>query len=219
MDKLKKFLQENKNQKLALFNRKIISTDFQIYGISLPNLRKEVKALSLEGVTFNEIKPSSFEEVLAKGLFLSYEKDTKTVLQGLKNMLPYFDNWCAVDVVVGSLKRLNGKKEAFSFFKDCLEKGDEFVVRTGIVGLMKYFVSDKYIAESAKLVSEIKSQLYYIKMAQAWAFCEFFIKNFEIAKEFFLQIEDKDVKKKTAQKCRDSFRLSKEQKQFITSLT
>lgn len=218
MDKLKKFLQENKNQKLALFNRKIISTDFQIYGISLPNLRKEVKALSLEGVTFNEIKPSSFEEVLAKGLFLSYEKDTKTVLQGLKNMLPYFDNWCAVDVVVGSLKRLNGKKEAFSFFKDCLEKGDEFVVRTGIVGLMKYFVSDKYIAESAKLVSEIKSQLYYIKMAQAWAFCEFFIKNFEIAKEFFLQIEDKDVKKKTAQKCRDSFRLSKEQKSFITSL-
>lgn len=218
MDKLKKFLQENKNQKLALFNRKIISTDFQIYGISLPNLRKEVKALSLEGVTFNEIKPSSFEEVLAKGLFLSYEKDTKTVLQGLKNMLPYFDNWCAVDVVVGSLKRLNGKKEAFSFFKDCLEKGDEFVVRTGIVGLMKYFVSDKYIAESAKLVSEIKSQLYYIKMAQAWAFCEFFIKNFEIAKEFFLQIEDKDVKKKTAQKCRDSFRLSKEQKHFITSL-
>lgn len=219
MDKLKKFLQENKNQKLALFNRKIISTDFQIYGISLPNLRKEVKALSLEGVTFNEIKPSSFEEVLAKGLFLSYEKDTKTVLQGLKNMLPYFDNWCAVDVVVGSLKRLNGKKEAFSFFKDCLEKGDEFVVRTGIVGLMKYFVSDKYIAESAKFVSEIKSQLYYIKMAQAWAFCEFFIKNFEIAKEFFLQIQDKDVKKKTAQKCRDSFRLSKEQKQFITSLT
>lgn len=218
MDKLKKFLQENKNQKLALFNRKIISTDFQIYGISLPNLRKEVKALSLEGVTFNEIKPSSFEEVLAKGLFLSYEKDTKTVLQGLKNMLPYFDNWCAVDVIVGSLKRLNGKKEAFSFFKDCLEKGDEFVVRTGIVGLMKYFVSDKYIAESAKLVSEIKSQLYYIKMAQAWAFCEFFIKNFEIAKEFFLQIEDKDVKKKTAQKCRDSFRLSKEQKSFITSL-
>ena len=218
MDKLKKFLQENKNQKLALFNRKIISTDFQIYGISLPNLRKEVKALSLEGVTFNEIKPSSFEEVLAKGLFLSYEKDTKTVLQGLKNMLPYFDNWCAVDVVVGSLKRLNDKKEAFSFFKDCLEKGDEFVVRTGIVGLMKYFVSDKYIAESAKLVSEIKSQLYYIKMAQAWAFCEFFIKNFEIAKEFFLQIEDKDVKKKTAQKCRDSFRLSKEQKSFITSL-
>lgn len=219
MDKLKKFLQENKNQKLALFNRKIISTDFQIYGISLPNLRKEVKALSLEGVTFNEIKPSSFEEVLAKGLFLSYEKDTKTVLQGLKNMLPYFDNWCAVDVVVGSLKRLNGKKEAFSFFKDCLEKGDEFVVRTGIVGLMKYFVSDKYIAESAKLVSEIKSQLYYIKMAQAWAFCEFFIKNFDIAKDYFLQIQDKDVKKKTAQKCRDSFRLSKEQKQFITSLT
>lgn len=219
MDKLKKFLQENKNQKLALFNRKIISTDFQIYGISLPNLRKEVKALSLEGVTFNEIKPSSFEEVLAKGLFLSYEKDTKTVLQGLKNMLPYFDNWCAVDVIVGSLKRLNGKKEAFSFFKDCLEKGDEFVVRTGIVGLMKYFVSDKYIAESAKLVSEIKSQLYYIKMAQAWAFCEFFIKNFDIAKDYFLQIQDKDVKKKTAQKCRDSFRLSKEQKQFITSLT
>ena len=219
MDKLKKFLQENKNQKLALFNRKIISTDFQIYGISLPNLRKEVKALSLEGVTFNEIKPSSFEEVLAKGLFLSYEKDRKTVLQGLKNMLPYFDNWCAVDVIVGSLKRLNGKKEAFSFFKDCLEKGDEFVVRTGIVGLMKYFVSDKYIAESAKLVSEIKSQLYYIKMAQAWAFCEFFIKNFDIAKDYFLQIQDKDVKKKTAQKCRDSFRLSKEQKQFITSLT
>ena len=219
MNDLKKFLQENKNQKLALFNRKIISTDFQIYGVALPNLRKEVKVLAGNGVTFAEVKPSSLEEVLAKGLLLSYEKDVKTVLQGLKSMLSYFDNWCAVDVIVGSLKKLNGKDEAFSFFKKCLTDGDEFVVRTGIIGLMKFFVSDKYIAESAKLVSEIKSQLYYIKMAQAWAFCEFFIKNFDIAKDYFLQIQDKDVKKKTAQKCRDSFRLSKEQKQFITSLT
>lgn len=219
MNDLKKFLQENKNQKLALFNKKIISTDFQIYGVALPNLRKEVKVLAGNGVTFAEVKPSSLEEVLAKGLLLSYEKDVKTVLQGLKSMLSYFDNWCAVDVIVGSLKKLNGKDEAFSFFKKCLTDGDEFVVRTGIIGLMKFFVSDKYIAESAKLVSEIKSQLYYIKMAQAWAFCEFFIKNFDIAKDYFLQIQDKDVKKKTAQKCRDSFRLSKEQKQFITSLT
>lgn len=219
MNDLKKFLQENKNQKLALFNKKIISTDFQIYGVALPNLRKEVKVLAGNGVTFAEVKPSSLEEVLAKGLLLSYEKDVKIVLQGLKSMLSYFDNWCAVDVIVGSLKKLNGKDEAFSFFKKCLTDGDEFVVRTGIVGLMKFFAGEKYIKESAKLISEIKSQLYYIKMAQAWAFCEFFIKNFDIAKDYFLQIQDKDVKKKTAQKCRDSFRLSKEQKQFITSLT
>ena len=218
MNDLEKFLQQNKNEKLSQFNKKLIFTDFYIYGVTIPTLRNQVKTLTKTGFDYKSIKPASLEEVLAKGMFLSYEKDTSVILKELKNLLQYFDNWCSVDVVVGSLKKLKGKEGAFIFFKKCLMESDEFVVRTGIVGLMKYFVDEKYFEKTLKLLSSINSQQYYINMAQAWAFCDFFIKNFELTKTYFALIQNSEVRKKTAQKCRDSFRLSDSQKRIISAL-
>lgn len=219
MNELQEFLVKNTNEKLANFNKKLIFTKFHVYGIPIPQLRRQVKYLHDErGLVFEDIYCLSLEEILAKGIILSYKKEVSEIINKLQTLLPYFDNWCSVDVIIGSLKKLKGDKSAFKFFKECLKSSDEFVVRTGIIGLMKYFIEPQYFNETIKLVNLVNADKYYVKMAKAWAFCEFFIKNFDETIKLFSSIKEFDVKRMTAQKCRDSLRLSKMQKQKITDL-
>ena len=218
MDKIKKFLEENGSEELAAFNRRLIFTEDKIYGVKIPVLRQEAKRLFGEGVRFSDVGTGSLEEIILKGLLLSYEKEVNEVLEGLTALMPYFDNWASVDVIVPSLKKLKGQKAAFDFFKKCCQSEEEFVCRVGIIGLMRHFIGEQFIDDSLKIVSKIDSEKYYVKMAQAWAFCDFFIKNFEEAALYFVKISNFDVKKKCAQKCRDSFRLTREQKEIVTRL-
>lgn len=219
MKKIEKFLQENSNDEMVNFNKKLISTKYKIYGVKIPLIRKEAKELFESGVTFDFVEPNSLEEILLKGILLSYEKDVKVVLQKLESLLPYFDNWCSVDVIVPSLKKLKGKSEAFELFKKLCQSEEEFVCRTGIIGLMRHFITEPYFDQTLEIISKIDSDKYYIKMASAWAFCDFFIKNFEKTAVFYKKITNSDIKKKCAQKCRDSFRLTKEQKDIVTNLS
>lgn len=218
MDKIKKFLEENGSEELAAFNRRLIFTEDKIYGVKIPVLRQEAKKLFGEGVRFCDVKEDSLEEIILKGLLLTYEKEVNEVLEGLTALMSHFDNWASVDVIVPSLKRLAGKRQAFEFFKTCCQSEEEFVCRVGIIGLMRHFVGEEFLENTLEIVSGIDSEKYYIEMAQAWAFCDFFIKNFEKAALFFVKISNFDVKKKCAQKCRDSFRLTREQKEIVTRL-
>ncbi len=219
MDKIKKFLEENGSESLAAFNARLIFTKYKIYGVKIPVLRQEARRLFESGVRFCDVQTDSLEEILIKGLLLSYEKDLNEVLSGLKALMPYFDNWCATDVVVPSLKKLKGQKAAFDFFKACCQSKEEFVCRVGIVGLMRHFIDDEFIEESEKVVAKIDSEKYYIQMAAAWAFCDFFIKNFEKTAKIYQKVTNLTIKKMCAQKCRDSFRLTKEQKEMVTRLS
>ncbi len=215
---IENFLNENSSEKLALFNAKLIFTKYKMYGIKIPVLRKASKDFYDKGVRFVDIQPISFEEIVLKGLLLSYEKDIDLILDSLESLLPYFDNWASVDVIVPSLKKLKNKEQAFAFFKKLCQSDEEFVCRTGIIGLMRHFIDEQYLEKTLEILSKKESDKYYINMALAWAFCDFFIKNFEKTKKFFIKIKNLDVKKKCAQKCRDSFRLNPEQKSIVTNL-
>ena len=219
MKEIEKFLIENSNQEMVEFNRKLIFTKYKIYGVKIPLIRKKAKEFFESGIRFDDVEPNSLEEILFKGILLSYEKDTSLVLSKLKALLPYFDNWCSVDVIVPSLKILKGKNEAFELFESLCQSEEEFECRAGIIGLMRFFVDEQNFDKTLEILSTIESEKYYINMAIAWAFCDFFIKNFDKTEKYFKKIKNLDVKKKCAQKCRDSFRLTTEQKQKITSIT
>lgn len=219
MERIEKFLEENGSEKMAAFNARLIFTKYKIYGVKIPLLRKEAKKLFEEGVRFCDLSEGSLEEIILKGLLLSYEKDVDEVLSGLKALMPYFDNWASVDVVVPSLKKLKGQRVAFEFFEKCCDSKEEFVCRTGIIGLMRHFVAEEYFDQTLEIIAKIDSEKYYVQMAQAWAYCDFFIKNFETTAQYFEKITSFEVKKKCAQKCRDSFRLTSTQKEEVRKMS
>ncbi|MGN1195616.1 MAG: DNA alkylation repair protein, partial [Acutalibacteraceae bacterium] len=132
--------------------------------------------------------------------------------------LPYIDNWASCDM-------LNPKvfsKNLDSIYNNILkwiESEDVYTVRFGIGMLMRYFL-DKYFDEKyLELVSEIKSDEYYVNMMSAWFFATALTKQYDKTMPYIAEKKlDKWVHNKAISKACDSLRVTKEQKEILKSL-
>jgi 3-methyladenine DNA glycosylase AlkD len=93
------------------------------------------------------------------------------------------------------------------------------VARFGLVSLLSYYVNDKYIDKVLCHSVKIKSQEYYINMANAWLISVCLVKQYE---RTIKVIEEKSLDKwthnKAIQKAIESFRITKEQKEYLRKL-
>lgn len=207
------FLKQHADDKYKSFNSKLISTKYKIWGVRLPQLKKFAKKLSLQD--FKTI--TSLEEVLLFGYTASNFKTEDEQLSALSKLLPYIDNWCSCDCVVQALKKLNGDK-SYKFFTDLLNASSPWYIRVAIVGLMRYFITSKYILEIMQNLKNVKNNDYYVKMALAWFYAELCVTNYNLAKKCIAQIQDKFVLKKAISKANDSFRLTNKEKYALKQI-
>ena len=84
---------------------------------------------------------------------------------------------------------------------------------------MEHFLEEDFRSEYPEKVAEIKSEEYYIRMMQAWYFATALAKQYDAVLPF---IENKKLEKwthnKTIQKAVESFRIAKEQKEYLKTL-
>ena len=85
--------------------------------------------------------------------------------------------------------------------------------------LLALYLDDSFKKEYVELVSNVKSEEYYINMMIAWYFATALAKQYDAAIEY---IEEKKlspwVHNKTIQKAVESYRISNEQKAYLKSL-
>lgn len=207
------FLEKNRDLQNAQFERKLIFTKFEIFGLKTKLLEDEAKRLSKEGVIMEELlPPESYEEVLLAGFLLGMEKfSPREKVDKIKKLLPYIDNWATCDAILSRLKKMESESE---FFFSLLDSDNPFEQRFGIVWILKYFLKID-IKKSLGLIRKVKSDNYYVKMAKSWAYAEAFLYNFELTKSCVFEEEDLFVKNKAIQKANESFRLTKEQKEIL----
>lgn len=210
------FLEKNRDLQNAQFERKLIFTKFEIFGLKTKLLEDEAKRLSKEGVIMEELlPPESYEEVLLAGFLLGQEKILSSEkVEKIKKLLPYIDNWATCDAIISRLKKMESESE---FFFSLLESEDPFYQRFGLVWTLKYFLKID-IKKALFLIKNTKNDDYYVKMAKSWAYAEAFLYDFELTKKFVLDEEDEFVKNKSIQKAIESFRLTKEQKDVLRKL-
>ena len=81
----------------------------------------------------------------------------------------------------------------------------------------KYLSDEKYLKKIFNVVDKFyKEEHYYVNMIIAWLLCEAFIKNKEFTLEYLSNAKLNDfVICKTVSKCRDSFRVSIEDKEML----
>ncbi len=101
---------------------------------------------------------------------------------------------------------------------------DEFCIRYALVSLMQYFINDTYIDRVMEIFATSFEKPgidtpYYIKMAQAWALSVSFVKY----RDRTLQLLEQQtlepwVQNKAIQKCRESYRVSPEDKVLLKAL-
>ena len=92
-------------------------------------------------------------------------------------------------------------------------------MRFGIVSLLEHFINDTYIDDVLQILSDIRHDGYYVKMAAAWALSVCYIKY--PGKTSALVTEnrlDDFTHNKMIQKICESFRVSREQKEELKKL-
>jgi 3-methyladenine DNA glycosylase AlkD len=205
------------------FNKKIIHTNQEVLGVRMPAMRKLAKQIVKNNPYdfINKDKPSIYEMILMEGLVLSYiDKSFKELLPLTENFLHKVDNWAQVDSTVADYNNIKKEKtEVTPIIKRWLKSKDEFFIRSGLVILLAHYITSDDLAMVFKLSNSITHKGYYVFMANAWlistCMAKFPIETIEFFKNN--KLDDK-THNKAIQKSRESFRVSKENKEFLKTL-
>jgi len=106
-----------------------------------------------------------------------------------------------------------------AIIKEWLNSKDEYIIRFGIEILMMYYLDDNFDISYHDLVSKIRSSDYYVNMMIAWYFATALAKKWDISIKYLEENKlDKWTHNKTIQKAIESYRIAKEQKEYLRQL-
>ncbi|MBQ8685233.1 MAG: DNA alkylation repair protein [Clostridia bacterium] len=208
-----------KEEQFAAFQRRLISTKQTILGVRTPKMRALAKEVG-RSTDINELLsyPDEFFEVtfikLAVVSALPYEQFVLYAERCVK----LIDNWATCDCF--KAKCVQKHREEFLTVLDGLfASGEEFSVRFVLVTLLSEYMESEYLPLIRAYINKSDTKPYYIHMAVAWLVAEILIKHYEYGLEILNErLLDVKTHNKSIQKAIESYRLSKEQKEYLRSL-
>ena len=213
-------LLENRDEKYADFNARLIPNieRSRILGVRMPILRKIVKSnyTELEENGFLKELPHRYqEENLIHGIMISEIRNLKLCIRELDRFLPFVDNWAVCDTFSPKIFQKH-PKEVYEYIQKWIKSDKTYTIRYAVGLLLSNYLDEHFQKEMLQLVSEVKSEEYYVNMMLAWYFATALAKQYEAT---MLLIEAKTlpsfVQNKTIQKARESKRNSTESKEFL----
>ena len=212
-----------RDEKFAAFQARLIPNvaPERIIGVRTPALRKLAKTLrgSGEAEEFLKALPHDFFEENNLHAFLLCEmKDFDACVQAVEDFLPYVDNWATCDQMSPGVFRKN-KQALLPYIRCWIASERCYTRRFGTGMLMSHFLDEDFREEYLSLVSDIRSEEYYVNMMIAWYFATALAKQYEAALPYLENRRlDPWVHNKTIQKAVESFRVSDEHKACLRAL-
>lgn len=222
-DEIREKLYKNQDLKYKKFHSSLCPNVDNIIGVQVPKLRQITKELSKTNtIEYLELDDIIFyEEKVIQGLLIGTSKlSINETLKYLEKYIPKIDSWAVCDIVCSSLKITKKyKKEMWEFLSKYINSKNEFEIRFAVVMYLNYYLNEEYIDKVIKKISKIKSDKYYVQMAIAWLLSIAYIKQKEKTLEYLKnnQLEDFTYNK-ALQKIVESYRVSKEEKEYIKSI-
>ncbi len=207
----------------ADFQRKLIPTAEaeRIIGVRVPELRKIAKSFCRQPGcrAYLDLLPHGYyDENMLHGLLISEMKDYDECVEAVDRFLPFVDNWAVCDIMSPKVF----KKHTGELIKQIMIwTGSEhsFTCRFGLGMLMKHYLDDDFRPEYLQIVSEVKSDDYYVNMMIAWFFATALAKQWDAAIFYIEKKKLEDwIHKKTIQKACESYRITDDQKKYLRSL-
>lgn len=214
------------------FNKRIVATNYEVLGVRTPALRKyarQIAAAPTDALSRyldeNPGREAVYEEVLLCGLVIAAAANRRRIslqeaFRRLDALVPRFDSWAHVDMVVSDFKIFNKHRdEVFSHFLPLKTHAGEFTKRTFVILLMDFFMDDTHIERTLDELAGIAQGQYYVDMAIAWALAEALVKHYELALPLLQNnIFSRFVHNKAIQKARESYRVAPDRKEFLNTL-
>ena len=208
------YLESIKRPDKIEFSKRTVNTNMNVLGIDNPTckeLAKQIKKGSFkEFLDKNDFK--YFESTLVSAYLINYIKDISEKEKFINNL--FMDNWATVDTLKYDIKKQ--EKEYIILSRKYLKEKNAFKRRVGVRILFSY-TSTEYIDEIFEIIDTLKKEKeYYVNMAVAWLVCECMIKNRKATIEYLKHHNLNDFTiNKVISKCRDSFRVSDEDKEML----
>lgn len=217
------FLNSNRDEKYASFQRRLLPTvaPEAVIGVRTPVLRKMAKDFKNDercAEFLNELPHKYFEENQLHGFIISGIKDFQACVDELNKFLPYVDNWATCDQTSPRVFK-RSKQELIPQIEKWLSSNHTYTVRFAIGMLMQHFLDGDFNCEYVNAVAAVSSDEYYIKTEIAWYMATALSKQWDSVIPYIEENRlDVWVHNKTIQKAKESFRITKEQKDYLSKL-
>lgn len=203
----------------AAFHKRLLNDGkINVLGVRVPTLRKiakQYKNCVPQLLTF----PDEFYEVtfiklqaaalLPYDLFVTYAEKCVSLI----------DNWATCDCFAPKCIAAN-KRDFYKYIQKFLQSDKEFTQRFALTTLLHFYVEEEWLDSIFSAVTKnAVLSYYYVHMAAAWLIAEVLVKYYDRGVEF-LKSGGLEVKthNKAIQKACESYRLTKEQKDYIKTL-
>lgn len=192
-----------------------------IIGVRTPQLRKLAKTLFKEGAYeefIGSLPHTYYEENNLHAFLIEQLKDYNDAVARTKEFLPYVDNWATCDCFAPKVFAKH-KDKLIDVIYEWLDSDKTYTVRYAIGMLMRYYLDGDFDERYPEIISQIRSDEYYINMMIAWYFATALAKQRDCAMKYITGYRlSAWVHNKTIQKAVESFRISNEDKDFLKTL-
>lgn len=208
----------SKGKEKSDWEQRIVNTKLPCLAVSSVDVDKIVSKIS-KGNFLSFINLWIWEyhsNTLINGKLICKIKDFNTLKQYLIRYAKQADNWSTIDCLKFKFTKEN-ENDFMKFSTELLRYNETFARRLGVIIMLKLCNNEKFIDE---ILNNIKilylEEEYYVNMATAWLLAELFIKSRDKTLNF-LKSEKLNTftLNKMISKCRDSFRVSREDKHML----
>ena len=211
-DYLKTF--ENREKKDWTTN--ILRTNLPVLSMTTPVMKDIIKIISKGNfLSFLDLMIwEYYENTAINGFLINKIKDFNIKKKYLDIYSNKCDNWATCDLLKYNIKGY--EKEYLDLTKEYIKNDKPFVRRIGLSILFNY-INDDYINIVFNILDMFKNEEhYYVNMMNAWLLCECMIKQRDKTLDYLNHNNlNKFTINKGIQKCRDSYRVSKEDKELL----
>ena len=192
-----------------------------VIGVRTPELRKFAKEFAktdMAEVFLNALPHKYYEENNLHAFLICEIKDFDRLITRLNEFLPFVDNWATCDMMRPKIFSKN-KEKLLPEIEKWMSSEQPYTVRFGIEMLMIHFLGDSFDSAFPQKVAEIRSDMYYVRMMQAWYFATALAHQYEQILPFIENnVLDEWTHNKAIQKAVESYRVTAEQKEYLKGL-
>ena len=216
-------LQNHIDETYKQFHTSLVPGLTEMMGVRIPILRELAKKAAKEDYYgfIEDFQPEIYEEVMIRGMMIGYAKfPMEEQKRELKKFISLINNWAVCDSCCTTYKFMKkNQEEWFSFLEPYLNSSQEYEIRFAVVCLLDFFVNETYIEQVLDVLVQVHHDGYYVKMAVAWAISVCYVKFPEKTEKILEEnLLDDFTHNKSIQKIRESYRVTKENKERLQKM-
>lgn len=211
------YLESLENNEKINWTKNLLNTSMPVLAIKTSVIRNIVREIKKGNyLSFLDLEIDDYYDSLAiSGFLISDIDDFNIMKQYLDKYVQKIDNWASCDLLSFNVK--NNESKLYNLSLEYVKSSKPFIRRVGLNILLKLINNDEYIYKIFDIINSFYDETeYYVNMMNAWLFCECFIKRRNETIEFLKTHKlNKFTINKGICKCRDSFRVSNEDKEML----